>query len=132
MKACNKPGCNNPVWSNGVCKYHTPNTPLKKAGTRFTPADGSNPDESLERDNFFMSIWYARLHECEICLKDLGSEPRSYMFDHLLEKSTHPNLKFEKDNIALVCLECHDKKSRGFINEKYQERINFVRTKFNV
>jgi 5-methylcytosine-specific restriction endonuclease McrA len=132
MKTCSIDGCNNPVWGKGVCAKHTPKTPLKRTEFRYTPADGSKHDERLARDNFFMSIWRSRLHECEICLAKLGDEPLSYMFDHLLEKSTHPNLKFEKENIALVCLECHDKKSRGIISEKYQERINFVRTKFNV
>jgi 5-methylcytosine-specific restriction endonuclease McrA len=54
------------------------------------------------------------------------------MFDHLLEKSKHPELEWEPDNILLVCLECHGCKSRGIISEKYAEKINFVKTKFNV
>jgi 5-methylcytosine-specific restriction endonuclease McrA len=54
------------------------------------------------------------------------------MFDHLIEKSKYPPLEFEPENIALVCLECHDEKSRGIINAIYQEKINFVITKFNV
>jgi len=132
MKTCSIDGCNNPVWGKGVCAKHTPKVPLKRTEFRYTPADGSNSDERLARNNFFMSIWHARLHECEICMAKLGEEPLSYMFDHLLEKSKYPNLRFEKENIALVCLTCHDNKSRGIINEKYQERINFVRTKFNV
>jgi len=84
------------------------------------------------RSNFFMSIWAKRSHKCEHCGKWLGKEPRSYMFDHLLEKSKYPKLRLEEDNILLVCLECHDNKTRGIISEKYQEKINFVRTKFNV
>ena len=84
------------------------------------------------RDQFFMSIWRERRHKCEICNALLGSEPRSYMFDHLLEKSKYPDLKFEEENIWLVCLPCHDNKSRGIISEKYQEKINFVITKFDV
>lgn len=85
-----------------------------------------------KRDQFFMGIWIDRMHRCEICGKGLGHEPRSYMFDHLLEKNKYPQLEFEDDNIALVCLECHDCKTRGIISDKYQEKINFVITKFNV
>lgn len=126
MKTCKETGCNNPVWSKGVCRKHTPRTPLKIVPKTWGLDDGD------KRNNFFMSIWTRRPHVCQICDKKLGREPRSYMFDHLLEKSSHATLMWEPENILLVCLECHDKKSRGIITEKYQERINFVRTKFNV
>lgn len=147
MKTCNIDGCNNPVWSKGVCKNHTPRSPLKNKANmlsveRYKPFP--NPSKkslkkieeeflgTQKRDQFFMGIWIDRMHRCEVCGKPLGHEPRSYMFDHLLEKNKYPNLEFEEDNIALVCLECHDNKTRGHINAKYQEMINFVITKFNV
>jgi len=79
-----------------------------------------------------MSIWSARPHRCEHCGKYLGKSPSSYMFDHLLEKNKYPDLEYEPENIWLVCLECHDNKTRGNVSEKYQEKINFVTTKFNV
>ena len=85
-----------------------------------------------KRNDFFKSIWAKRPHVCQHCGKKLGNEPRTYMFDHLLEKQKYKNLEFEEENIWLVCLECHDKKTRGIISDKYREKINFVSTKFNV
>jgi len=133
MKTCSKTGCNNPVWSKGLCQSHSPRTPFSKKVLRQPVRDGIRKQNSAQRRNeFFMSIWKKKPHVCEICNKTLGQEPLTYMFDHLLEKNKYPHLTWEPENILLVCLECHDKKTRGFVNEKYQERINFVLTKFNV
>lgn len=142
MRTCNVDGCNLPVWSKGACKKHAPRTPLKKkALIKKTPTkaeikkgikDVFGDINIGRRDAFFMGIWIDRMHRCEICGTPLGHSPASYMFDHLLEKSKYPELEFEADNIALVCLSCHDKKTRGFVSAEYQEKINFVITKFNV
>jgi hypothetical protein len=134
MKTCNVIGCNNPVWGKGVCSKHTPKTPLKKTSFTVNKAKvyvNIFPN-TVERNDFFMSIWNKRQHVCEICGKWLGKEPRTYMFDHLLEKYKYPNLEYKEENILLVCLEDHDLKTRGIINEKYQEKINQVRKIFNI
>lgn len=79
---------------------------------------------------FFLQIWNDRKkHECENCGEWLGKEPLSYMFDHLLEKSKYPELKFDEDNIMLVCLKCHDEKTRGFASEYVNNRIKIVKQK---
>ncbi len=135
MKTCNVDGCNNPIWSNGACKNHAPRALLNKMSAHrreaFRGPANSNIDKGI-RTKFFMNIWAKRPHVCEHCGKWLGKEPRTYMFDHLLEKCKYPELRLEEDNILLVCLQCHDLKSRGIISEKYQEKINFAITKFNV
>lgn len=127
-------GCHNPVWGKGLCQAHSPRTPLRK--TKLYPNaiakkqfDGIF-NRAERRNNFFMSIWNVRPHTCQICNKNLGPEPLTYMFDHLLEKSKYPHLMWEPENILLVCLECHDKKTRGIVGEKYREKINFAITKF--
>ena len=132
-------GCNNPVWGKGLCQRHSPRTPLKKTSlptsqsirktTLKVIADSGNIDK---RNIFFNRIWKKRLHVCQHCGKPLGNEPLSYMFDHILEKSKYLALEFEEENIWLVCLACHDEKTRGMISDKYREKINFVTTKFNV
>jgi len=153
MKTCNVDGCNRPIFGKGVCVYHYPKTKLKvnpQVAKNFLSCLGKSevvgPEkqkaaeehvikDSLKlekRNQLFLSVWQTRKHVCEICGKHLGNESKSYMFDHLLEKSKYEFLEFEPLNIALVCLECHDKKTRGFINAIYQEKINFVITKFNV
>ena len=130
MKICKVDGCNNPVWSKGTCIKHVPRTPIKNKIPKEEVRKHSL--KLVRRNQLFLSVWQTRKHVCEICNAHLGNEPQSYMFDHLLEKSKYKFLEFEPLNIALVCLECHDKKTRGFVSDKYQEKINFVITKFNV
>lgn len=145
MKTCSVIGCNNPVWGKGMCQKHIPKKPLKKATFKYCPMPSAKSplDKLIEdevrkaldlpnRNDFFITIWNKRPHICQHCGKRLGNEPRSYMFDHLLEKSKYKDLEFEEENIWLVCLECHDCKTRGIISDKYREKINFVTTKFNV
>jgi hypothetical protein len=81
---------------------------------------------------FFVDIWKKKKHVCENCNKYLGEQPLSYMFDHLLEKSKYPELKFEEENIMLVCLECHDEKTRGFYSEKVMKLIESLKLKYLV
>ena len=135
MKTCSVTGCNNPVWGRGLCQAHIPRTPLRKAPltqARIRKVVEEVYNEVEKRNNFFMAIWRIRPHVCQHCGRPLSREPRSYMFDHLLEKNKYPDLEYEPENIWLVCLECHDNKTRGNVSEKYQEKINFVTTKFNV
>jgi hypothetical protein len=54
------------------------------------------------------------------------------MFDHLLEKSKHPELKYEKENIILVTFEEHEKKTNGFPDEKHKELIEVAKQKFGI
>src|SRR5688572_20487022 len=84
--------------------------------------------------NFFLNIWHLtdpKRRRCENCGRHLGDEPLSYMFDHLLEKETYPELKFEKDNIFLCCLECHTNKTNGHPGEKHKKAIEKAKIDFN-
>ena len=113
------------------CFMHKPRKALAK--TKMSSiANNLDKSPSFDMKSFFLEIWNKRKkHECENCGKWLGKEPLSYMFDHLLEKNKHPDLKDEEDNIMLVCLECHDLKTRGFITDFVRAKIEEVRKKFN-
>jgi hypothetical protein len=78
----------------------------------------------------WQSIFTSRGKVCESCNSYLGSEPLTYMFDHLLEKNTHPEIKYEEWNIGLVCGTCHDLKTKGFPTEKHQELINKAKQRY--
>ena len=105
------------------CFAHKPKKPLN-ASYKMQKSSKRVTNDTLEMREFFRTIWNKRKkHDCENCGKWLGSEPLSYMFDHLLEKSKHPDLKFEEDNIMLVCLECHDNKTRGFLTDLVSAKI---------
>ena len=56
------------------------------------------------------------------------------MFDHILPKeaSQYPELKFEEQNIALLCLDCHTNKGNGFFPESYAKKIMETKKLFNI
>src|SRR6266496_2128024 len=58
----------------------------------------------------YFEIWSERPHYSQLSGFPLGKEPKSYMFDHLLEKSLYPQLKYEKENILLVTAAEHEEK----------------------
>lgn len=72
----------------------------------------------LEEDKkMYMEIWEEackenNLHEreyprCWSCRKYLGTEPNLMFFHHVLEKRNFPELRHDKDNIRLLCIDCH-------------------------
>ncbi len=81
----------------------------------------------------FFEIWKERpIHKCENCSKFLGYEPLTYMFEHRLEKSKYPQLKYEKDNIKYSCLDCHSRKSSGFLSPLEDMQIKQLKKQFNI
>jgi len=59
-----------------------------------------------ERD-MFLEIWDEREHYCDNCRMYLGSVPKAHYFAHIKPKSTHPKLRLDKNNIKLLCYDCH-------------------------
>lgn len=57
--------------------------------------------------NLFLDIWNERPHFCKHCNINLGNEPKTFFFSHIKPKSTHPELRLSKDNIQLLCYQCH-------------------------
>ena len=83
-----------------------------------------------EMREFFLSIWKKKLHRCENCDAHLGSEPLSYMFDHVLEKSKYPDLRYEEENICMLCLDCHSDKTNCKLSDFMKEKIKKVKEIF--
>lgn len=55
----------------------------------------------------FLQIWKERKHECEWCGIFLGHEMKAHFFSHQKHKSTHNELRLDRDNIKLNCYDCH-------------------------
>lgn len=55
----------------------------------------------------FLEIWKERPHKCVHCGKNLGEEPKAIYFSHIKSRGAHPELKMDKNNIELLCAECH-------------------------
>ena len=98
--------------------------------SNFDHNDGHNQQPS-EMNQFFMRYWRDnKEHNCEVCNVWLGSNPLTYMFDHVLEKSKYPHLAFEEENIMYLCLECHDEKTRGHHSDVTTKRIEYLKAKY--
>ena len=54
----------------------------------------------------FMEIWNERPHECVECGRILR-EPRPHNFDHIVTKWARRDLRYDKDNIQILCFACH-------------------------
>lgn len=56
---------------------------------------------------FFVEIWNERPHYCVKCSKWLGNDLKPIFFSHIKSKGAYPELRKDKDNIELLCAECH-------------------------
>ena len=114
------------------CFQHKPRKPLARSKGSKVVKNASSDGFISDMNVFFLQIWNKRKkHDCENCGKWLGNEPLSYMFDHLLEKSKYPELKYEEDNICLLCLNCHDDKTRSNLTDLIRAKIEEVKKKFD-
>jgi len=82
--------------------------------------------------DIFMDIWSERIHFCEECGRYLGSDPKRFYFSHILSKGSHPNLRLSKDNIILLCFDCHRRwdfrdRNKMLVFEKYKKRIETLK-----
>jgi hypothetical protein len=96
---------------------------LKKKSPSAEKLEADKKQSEKDKE-FYKKIWESRPHKCVVCNTYLGSEMKTAYMDHLLEKSIYPELRYESENIAIVCLNCHGNKSNGFPKEKHQELIN--------
>lgn len=128
-KTCSHPGCAWPQWGGGFCKLHQwcrkdkkPRPIPRKSGEIIK----KEKQQSVNDRTFFMKIWRDRPHICAYCGDTLIGGPHNYNFDHVLEKSSFPSLRYETDNIRLTCLECHGVKTSQRYTEIMAEIIKKV------
>jgi len=113
-------GCTNPRFAKGYCTRHqslrTDKKPkgLSKARSPKAQAKVDLKKELYPTDMaFYLRVWEKRPHTCEGCGKDLGHKPKTYNFDHILEKGNkkYEHLRHVEDNICLLCFDCHTNKA---------------------
>jgi hypothetical protein len=88
--------------------------------------------ETEEQWKFFQEIWKTLPPEkrCQSCDKRIYGPPKPLYFDHLLEKSKHPELRLEKDNIFICCGDCHAKKNMGFPTSVHAQAVEKAKELF--
>lgn len=64
--------------------------------------------ETFEQDKiFYAEVWAASPHICQSCGCNLGKEPLTLFFHHLLPKARYPHLRHVPENIVIICPDCH-------------------------
>lgn len=115
-------------------------TPLKRGNYRLKRAKAQKALTEKKHMTLMLSTFFRQFYfsqppgnrKCWSCGSPLANEPRSYYFDHLIEKSKRPDLAFETENIFLCCLECHSLKTDGHPTEKHQEAIEKAKERFGI
>jgi hypothetical protein len=111
--------CGKNCESEEGCVRHKKRKPLKRSGASL-----SDKEDTEKQFKLFLEIWSERLHKSEISGQPIYGEALSVYFDHLLEKSKYPELKFDKKNIVIVTSEEHESRHNGFPVPKHKELID--------
>lgn len=77
--------------------YHIKRTEIKKVWKKRT----ERINEKWSEMRMFIEIWKERSHECKVCWNFIKFFHTSN-FAHILWKKDYPDLRYEKENIALV------------------------------
>lgn len=130
-KPCTADGCKNPRFAKGFCKNHQNlRTDGKKPkGLSKTRSPKAQAKVDLKKElyptdmAFYLRVWETRPHTCEGCGKHLGHKPKTYNFDHILEKGNkkYEHLRHVEDNICLLCFDCHGTKTNGILKENLRK-----------
>jgi len=101
---------------------------LKKTG-KIKPRKKSDEEKQEQKDRhekdwvFYEEMWNTKEHICASCDKPIWGELKSLYIEHILEKSVYKHLRYEPNNIAIICSDCHSKKTAGFPTEQYKQVI---------
>lgn len=119
-KPCAVDDCTSPRFAKGLCKRHQSlrTDDKKPKGLKKITEKGKEKKELKKAlyptdMAFYFGIWNKRPHVCYNCDKDLGARPLTLYFDHILEKGSpkYAHLRYEEDNICLLCWDCHTNKA---------------------
>jgi hypothetical protein len=139
VKLCNVEGCNNPIWSKGACKNHAPKKPLAKTGNLsvYMSKEGAEQfDKALKATlmrEFFLDIWSKKPHKSEISGKQLGREPLSIYFHHILPKEKYPQASLDEENIIILTLDEHTNVENDIYRyEEINKRREYLKRKYSL
>lgn len=107
MKICKY--CSSKVFSKGLCLYHDKvyNPNKYKLKVSKPSATKQKARKATGEKDLFLEIWKERKHICVNCKTYLGEEPLVHYFSHIKGKGAYPELRLDKDNIQLLCRDCH-------------------------
>lgn len=109
-------------------------TPLKKVSDKKKQEDPQISKDRQDKDmEFYQKVWEKRGAKCEACGAPIFySQVQPVNCDHLIAKSTHPELRYEEENLFICCLQCHSSKESGFPKPKHKEAMDRAKERFKI
>ena len=111
-------------------------TLAKKEIVPYSPVYAKTTDRQKKKlsedDRVNEEIWNSRVHVCDNCEKRLPATPVKANYSHLLTKGSHPELRYDPENIVLSCYDCHNLWEFGKNRETmatYQKHIAYMVSK---
>lgn len=146
-KTCQAISCNNIIWGHGFCKVHQwmrtdraeltreryqlKKSRLKPRSQRWLESGPQKAEEAIKMWKLFSGLWNnLKEKKCWSCGESIYGENSSAYWHHLLPKSKHPELKFERENLYFCCLDCHSKTEAGFPPNKIKIATEEAKEKF--
>ena len=127
---------------------HTGTGTLKRKSIKKRPFTAEEIEQNkVERDKMwelFNKHWELKRQrnlttglnywQCENCLIGIWGENKSLYHHHILEKGNakYEHLKYEIDNLMLLCEQCHSKTTNGHPSEKIKQKTEETKRKYNI
>lgn len=90
----------------------------------FEPKGMKYKEETEKQWLLFQELWRALPEKkCWSCGAKIYGPNKPLYWDHLLEKSKYPELRYEKENLYFCCGDCHQKKNMGWPTDKHKQAI---------
>lgn len=122
-KHCSVEGCENPIWSKKLCRFHQPKKPLSKKKSSISKISAKGVIKREEKKK-----WLEELHKWEFDLWDKREDRNGYcycfetgtpmhrslyrqnlcVYSHCFPKSTHKKWAMEEWNLLIVLPQIHD------------------------
>lgn len=81
----------------------------------------------------FLKIWKVRPHRSEVSGDNLGREPLSVFFHHILPKEKYKDAALDEENIILLTLDEHTNVENNMYRyEEVNKRRLQLKTKYNI
>lgn len=111
------------------CFKHKPRKPLSTTNALVKTYQKAR-EIDLMRD-MFLWIWRKKRHVSEVSGRNLGSDPLTVFFHHILPKEKYPEAQYDEENIILLTLEEHDNVERDMYKyEEVNKRRDLLKLKY--
>ena len=145
MKKCKIEGCENPIWKEGMCKYHTPSSPLRKSSSlKKTPLKRHKREATIEEKMkqvedtekmyaLFKSLYIKRGKKSEISGKFIPFSSLKLCVHHILSKSKFKEAMYDESNLILLLPDEHGNvENNPYRYEEINRRREILKNKYNI